>query len=545
MSPAPGTANPFRSVRGFLLLLSISLSLLLWLAQFVASARRPSLDVHLERRQLELGVLVERQLRQEFSAEQAARLGHLLRLGGERHNLTQLEQTFETGAAAAPAVGRDREAGPGGDGTTHKLEHGLVLEALGHHREALELWHLALAERPAGQGHRDGPGEQSRSRKQDQRQQALLQALIDPETAATVPPPLPHSTLYRSLSCERLALDSGPCANPGTGALTRLLLLGSAAPLTLLAGAVLLLRQLWLLWRRGGGLGYPAIEGVTGTVIDGLLLFFAGFVVLGTLNGLTMSVPVLGLMALLGIQPPLSQGLSTLVLYCAQAAPSLLLLPGLVKPDGSPHGTAQALRQGGGTGPSQAGSARYPVTAASSPAVASEASTTAAASAVACLGLWIQALRWRSGWVAIPQALQGMLVSFPAVALSSLLVRRLFPDAGGSNPMLQLVLDSRHGLALACFAFTAVVLAPLYEELIFRGVLLPLLARRFGVVIGIVSSATLFAAAHLSLTEFVPLFLLGIGLAAVRLSSGRLSSSVLMHACWNGFTFANLVLVGA
>ena len=47
---------------------------------------------------------------------------------------------------------------------------------------------------------------------------------------------------------------------------------------------------------------------------------------------------------------------------------------------------------------------------------------------------------------------------------------------GGSNPLLELVLGSRDPLALALLALTAVVLAPLFEETIFRGALLPVLA---------------------------------------------------------------------
>jgi membrane protease YdiL (CAAX protease family) len=47
------------------------------------------------------------------------------------------------------------------------------------------------------------------------------------------------------------------------------------------------------------------------------------------------------------------------------------------------------------------------------------------------------------------------------------------------------------------------------------------------------------------LGEFVPLFVLGIGLGVLRLRSGRLAASVLMHALWNGLTFVNLLLLGS
>jgi uncharacterized protein len=36
---------------------------------------------------------------------------------------------------------------------------------------------------------------------------------------------------------------------------------------------------------------------------------------------------------------------------------------------------------------------------------------------------------------------------------------------------------------------------------------------------------------------------LGLGLGWLRLQSGRLAASVLMHGLWNGLTFANLLLL--
>ncbi len=57
------------------------------------------------------------------------------------------------------------------------------------------------------------------------------------------------------------------------------------------------------------------------------------------------------------------------------------------------------------------------------------------------------------------------------------------------------------------------------------------------------SSAAAFALAHLSLGELLPLFVLGLGLGWLRLQSGRLGASVLMHGLWNGLTFANLLLL--
>jgi len=132
----------------------------------------------------------------------------------------------------------------------------------------------------------------------------------------------------------------------------------------------------------------------------------------------------------------------------------------------------------------------------------------------------------------------------PLVSLVGWLQGQLWGDPGGSNPLLELVLNSHNVPALACFGFTAIVLAPLFEETIFRGALLPVAARKLGAAGGILLSAAVFAVAHLSLGELLPLLVLGIGLGWVRWSSGRLGSCVLMHGLWNALTFANLVVLG-
>ena len=60
---------------------------------------------------------------------------------------------------------------------------------------------------------------------------------------------------------------------------------------------------------------------------------------------------------------------------------------------------------------------------------------------------------------------------------------------------------------------------------------------------GVLLSGLLFAMAHISVGELAPLTVLGVGLGLVRLRSGRLWPSVLMHGLWNAVTFLNLLLL--
>ena len=144
---------------------------------------------------------------------------------------------------------------------------------------------------------------------------------------------------------------------------------------------------------------------------------------------------------------------------------------------------------------------------------------------------------------AIIQGTKGWLTIVPFVLLTSLVINSLIDNQNGSNPLLEIVLNNKNYLSFIILFVTTTLLAPLFEEIIFRGVLLPTLSRDFGIILGIIISAFIFALAHLSLGEMPPLFVLGIGLGITRIVSGSLLSSVIMHSLWNGLTFLNLFLL--
>ena len=139
--------------------------------------------------------------------------------------------------------------------------------------------------------------------------------------------------------------------------------------------------------------------------------------------------------------------------------------------------------------------------------------------------------------------IKGWLTIVPFVLLISLIMNTLIDNQNGSNPLLEIVLNNKNFLSFILLFVTTTLLAPLFEEIIFRGVLLPTLSKDFGKISGIIVSAFIFALAHLSLGEMPPLFVLGIGLGITRIASGSLFSSVVMHSLWNGLTFLNLFLL--
>lgn len=149
----------------------------------------------------------------------------------------------------------------------------------------------------------------------------------------------------------------------------------------------------------------------------------------------------------------------------------------------------------------------------------------------------------RSNWIA--WGLEGYLVALPLVIVVSLINQQLWKGQGGSNPILPLALEGRDSVALLIFFITACVAAPVFEEIIFRGFLLPSLTRYVPVWGAILASSLLFAIAHLSLSEVLPLATLGMVLGVVYTRSRNLLASMLLHGLWNAGTLLSLFVLGS
>jgi membrane protease YdiL (CAAX protease family) len=104
-------------------------------------------------------------------------------------------------------------------------------------------------------------------------------------------------------------------------------------------------------------------------------------------------------------------------------------------------------------------------------------------------------------------------------------------------------LDESHGLKLAVFALAAALVAPVCEELLFRGLLLRSLARRVPTEWAVGLSALVFALVHPLLTPtlgtlaVVPaLFAFGAVSGVMALRTGDLSRSMFLHVGFNLLT---------
>jgi uncharacterized protein len=150
---------------------------------------------------------------------------------------------------------------------------------------------------------------------------------------------------------------------------------------------------------------------------------------------------------------------------------------------------------------------------------------------------------WKSNWIV--WGIGGYLVANPIVIVVSLINDRIWHGQGGSNPLLQIVLEGKDPIALMLFFSTAAIAAPLFEEFFFRGFLLPSLTRYVPVWAAIGLSGLLFGVAHLSLSEILPLTSLGIILGTVYVRTRNLLAPMLLHSLWNSSTILSLYILGS
>ena len=92
--------------------------------------------------------------------------------------------------------------------------------------------------------------------------------------------------------------------------------------------------------------------------------------------------------------------------------------------------------------------------------------------------------------------------------------------------------------------FMALILAPVAEEIVFRGLLLPLMARKLGLSRSILIVSVLFAAVHPHLPALVPLFVVSIFLCVGYAYTNSLAVPIVMHMMFNGVNILLLYCSG-
>jgi len=106
----------------------------------------------------------------------------------------------------------------------------------------------------------------------------------------------------------------------------------------------------------------------------------------------------------------------------------------------------------------------------------------------------------------------------------------------------QVIAEGRPWLRIA-YALVAIFVAPVFEEIMFRGLLFPYLVKHSGLAGGTVLVSLTFAGLHFHLPSFVPLVLLSAGLCMAYWRTGSLWASIGMHAIFNTVSILSLSLL--
>jgi hypothetical protein len=158
---------------------------------------------------------------------------------------------------------------------------------------------------------------------------------------------------------------------------------------------------------------------------------------------------------------------------------------------------------------------------------------------------------WRSlGWRKLPARSDGqprnpLLFFFVGCSISLLVFALTSFIQTPENAPIEQVFKFKQTAML--FVITAVLVAPLAEETIFRGYLYPMFARWFGIVPSIVITGVLFGLMHGpqlggAKSLIAVMSLVGIIFTAVRARTGTVFASYLMHLGYNSLIGVSLLL---
>lgn len=151
----------------------------------------------------------------------------------------------------------------------------------------------------------------------------------------------------------------------------------------------------------------------------------------------------------------------------------------------------------------------------------------------------LSTLRWT------PLLYLGLL---PILWLVSLLNQQLFQHVFDTEIERQNITQQMtqwHNPLHQLYILTAILIAPLYEEILFRGILLPKLIQKTNLIHACWISATLFALLHFHAPALLPLFTLSTALSILYWWTGSLWNCIALHILFNTGSILVLLLSNA
>ncbi|MEW6623947.1 MAG: type II CAAX endopeptidase family protein [Bacillota bacterium] len=163
----------------------------------------------------------------------------------------------------------------------------------------------------------------------------------------------------------------------------------------------------------------------------------------------------------------------------------------------------------------------------------------------------IKGVTWRQLGISLGKPLKtlkngiiGGIVLFALVVVVGIIMESILPMKPDLQPFAQLVMEAKDRRDLISLFVIGSILAPIGEEVYFRGLVYPVFKNKWGVGFGMILSGIFFALLHFDIIRFFPLALGGIGLAYIYEKTGSLFACMIAHGLWNGIMIILLYLTG-
>ena len=124
-------------------------------------------------------------------------------------------------------------------------------------------------------------------------------------------------------------------------------------------------------------------------------------------------------------------------------------------------------------------------------------------------------------------ALIGIIIAFTQVKIPGFQAQPSIIPAFG---------DSTSAIIIA--TFTVVIIAPIIEEIFFRGFLMRTLVNHYKLYLGSIASAAIFALFHLQPNSIIPLFIVGLLLNSIVIRTKSILPAIGFHMLFNGISLA-------
>lgn len=156
-------------------------------------------------------------------------------------------------------------------------------------------------------------------------------------------------------------------------------------------------------------------------------------------------------------------------------------------------------------------------------------------------------LRWRQWWMVFAIApvtvfCMWCLMGFLALSGWNGWLEKVF-NIESLQESVKLLKEAKDPVVIVLMAVAAVLVAPVAEEIVFRGYLYPAAKRFCGPVGGIIFSSLVFSAAHGNVVALLPLFILAVLLCLIYEFTGSIWANISVHFLFNAATVAVQLLV--